>query len=654
MTTFLRLLHSDNKQQALINSCAGIRKGHSESSFDVSPDDFQDIPGAPFAYWVSPQVRKSFLRHKSLENCGASGRVGLQTSDDYRFMRLWWEVSHQLHVWPPHAKGGRRACYFSDVFLVVKWNNNGYEIKSFADLETGKIISYVRSEEFYFRPGITWTKSTTSDISFRCMPRAAIFGVSGLGLFVEGDSPSCLMQKLALLNSLPFRFLLSLSLGLAAEGRKHYEVGIVNKNPIPRLEDIDLQRLEHLAIRSYRKQYKLSVSAEVSRLFLLPWRLHPELREVNPDILSTQLEQLQAEIDEIAFSAYEFSECDKLAAAGTRVTAESVDDPEDEEEAAQAEMRPDIYSVLSWSIGVAFGRFDWRLATGEREAPPEPEPFDPLPAKSPGMLPDGDPPFHENEGILLDDPGHPHDLMRVAEEVLAQVDVPVPGELRRWLQRDFFPFHLQMYSKSRRKAPIYWPLSTASGSYTLWVYYPRLSAQTLYTAINDFVEPKLKQVGSDVSTLRNMGAARTREDEKQYEGLQAFELELIELRDTLLKIAPTYHPNQDDGVQITAAPLWMLFRHKPWQKLLKETWAKLEKGDYDWAHLSLHYWPQRVVRTAHKDRSIAIAHDLEESLWEEVEVEKKTKGGKVTKTKVWHPRELSAKQLDAIAEGIET
>ena len=109
--------------------------------------------------------------------------------------------------------------------------------------------------------------------------------------------------------------------------------------------------------------------------------------------------------------------------------------------------------------------------------------------------------------------------------------------MRRWLQRDFFAFHLQRYSKSRRKAPIYWPLSTASGSYTLVaVHTPALSSQTLYTTINDFVEPKLRQVGDEVTRLRNIAAARSREDEKQFETLQAFELELIELRDTLLKL----------------------------------------------------------------------------------------------------------------------
>jgi hypothetical protein len=209
--------------------------------------------------------------------------------------------------------------------------------------------------------------------------------------------------------------------------------------------------------------------------------------------------------------------------------------------------------------------------------------------------------------------------------VLGRINLPVPDNVRRWLQRDFFAFHLQRYSKSRRKAPIYWPLATASGSYTLWLYYPSLSSQTLYTAINDFVEPKLKEVGASGTALRNKGSARTRDEEKQFETHQAFELELTELRDTLLGIAQGYQPNHDDGVQITSAPLWPLFRHKPWQKVLKDTWIKLEKGDYDWAHLALNYWPDRVREKCKSDKSLAIAHGLEGIYVEPAATPKKTR-----------------------------
>jgi hypothetical protein len=267
---------------------------------------------------------------------------------------------------------------------------------------------------------------------------------------------------------------------------------------------------------------------------------------------------------------------------------------------------------LSWAVGIVFGRFDLRLATGKRQPPPEPDPFDPLPAKSPGMLPDGAEPFHAHPGILVDDQGHPHDLTRMIEEVLARVDCAAPEDVGRWLQRDFFPFHLQRYSKSRRKAPIYWPLSTASGSYTLWVYYPSLTSQTLYTAINDFLETKLKDLPKQIAALRAKGDARMRDEARALESLQELEQELIELRDALLRIAPTYHPNHDDGVQITAAPLWPLFRHRPWQRLLEETWERLDRGDYDWAHLAMAYWPERVRVKYKTDKSLAIAHGLED------------------------------------------
>jgi hypothetical protein len=289
-------------------------------------------------------------------------------------------------------------------------------------------------------------------------------------------------------------------------------------------------------------------------------------------------------------------------------------------------------SIFSYAVGVAFGRFDVRQATAEAQAFFASKPFDPLPKKAPGMLSDGAEPFHVHAGVLVDDQGDSHDIARLVEEVLARVDMTFPEDVRRWLQRDFFTIHLQCYSQSRRKAPIYWPLSTMSCSYMLWVYYPSLSSQTLYTAINDFVEPKLKQIGGDVAALRNKGATRSRDDEKQFETLQAFELELIELRDTLLNIAQHYHPNHDDGVQITAAPLWPLFRHKPWQKILKDTWAKLEKGDYDWAHLAMSYWPTRVREKCKTDKSLAIAHDLEYLYIEPEAKPKKTRGKKVAQS----------------------
>jgi len=244
------------------------------------------------------------------------------------------------------------------------------------------------------------------------------------------------------------------------------------------------------------------------------------------------------------------------------------------------------------------------------------------------------------DGILIDDPGHPLDIEARVRQVIEVIwkdraeaieheacQILGVASLRDYFRRPaaFFADHLKRYSKSRRQAPIYWPLSTASGSYTLWIYYHRLTDQTLFTCVNDFIEPKLLQVGERLGKLRReerLGKAET----KELEDLLDLEAELRDMRDEMLRLTRLpWKPNLNDGVQITAAPLWKLFAHKPWQKKLQETWKALEKGEYDWAHLAYSIWPERVKEKCRKDRSLAIAHDLED-LYVEVPAAPKKRG----------------------------
>jgi hypothetical protein len=628
VTTFLRLLAKSNKAGALSRACAQFRQGEPDPCrFEVAPESFDAVPGKPFAYWVSEAVRGVFVRLPRLEGDHFAARQGGVNGDDFRWLRLWLEMASVEigRVAAPIAKGGNFSPYYSAIYLVALWDRETDTFFAFTGLPHRPSLQPA-SFDYYFRPGLTWSRRTSSGISLRAMPCGCIFADKGPAAFVANDEPDELLALLAVANSRPFSILVELQLAAADAAARSYEVGIIQKTPIPPLPPEQRQQLAILARRAWSLKRTLDTVNETSHAFLLPAALRSRPGAYDPPAIEAELARIQAEIDAIAFDLYDFAEADRQAVNGIEAPTEGAPAADEDDEDPEADV-PSADALLSWAVGVAFGRFDWRLATGEREAPPEPDPFDPLPARSPGMLPEEAAPFHAHAGILVDDPGHPHDLARLVEGVLEQVSLPVPNEVQRWLQRDFFAFHLQRYAKSRRKAPIYWPLATPSGSYTLWIYYPSLSSQTLYTAINDFVEPKLKQVGDDVTALRNKGSARTRDDEKQFETLQAFELELIELRDTLLKSAQGYQPNHDDGVQITAAPLWPLFRHKPWQKILKDTWARLEKGDYDWAHLAMTTGPTRVREKCRTDKSLAIAHDLE-ALYVEPEAKPRTTRGK--------------------------
>jgi hypothetical protein len=633
MTTFLRLLMDKEKADNLLASCTALRSGGTdERVFQVSPESFRAVPGAPFAYWVSEAVRQVFKRIPAFERNERTARQGLATAEDFRFVRTWWEKPDK--GWYGFAKGGTFSPFYADVYLMTNWDNDGAEVKAGICRRypylNGNAEFVAKNPQFYLRPGITWPRRTNG-LSFRVMPKGCIFADKGPVAFVADDEPEILLALCALLNSQAFGLLVSVQLA-RVELAQSFEVGLIQQTPVPNLSVVQQATLATLARRAWSLKRTLDTIEETSHAFALPAGLRCRLGDFDPPAIEAELSRIQAEINAIAFELYGFSEADRAIVEVYQSSASGSDaENSDDYDGGEHDSAPPIdqtADLLSWAVGVAFGHFDWRLATGERVAAAEPTPFDPLPAKSPGMLPDGAEPFHTHSGILVEDQGHPYDFARLIEEVLSRVDVTVRHDVRRWLQREFFAFHLQRYSKSRRKAPIYWPLSTTSGSYTLWVYYPCLTSQTLYTTINDFVEPKLKQVEADVTVLRHKGSARTRDDEKQFEVLQVFELELIELRDTLLMLAPSYKPNHDDGVQITAAPLWPLFRHKPWQKVLKDTWAKLEKGDYDWAHLAMNYWPERVREKCETDKSLAIAHGLEHLYIEPEAKPKKTRGRK--------------------------
>lgn len=365
-----------------------------------------------------------------------------------------------------------------------------------------------------------------------------------------------------------------------------------------------------------------------------------------------ELGEIQTKIDELSFKLYGVSDDDRHAIeqgfGGTSSdvgdeTEDESDDDAEETEAIPVDAEPLTVQLISWSVGIAFGRFDLRLATGERPLPPEPDPFDPLPACSPGMLTGADglplaapPPNYPiafpTDGILVDDPGHDRDLLARIHQVFTVLFAdhaddrlqeavsildPSAKDLRPWLRRTFFEEHIQRYSKSRRKAPIYWRLGTPSGSYSVWIYLHRFNKDTLHRVLNDHVAPKLRYESNKLESLRSeAGPSPTPSQRKTLDAQETFVDELRGFSDEVQRVAPLWDPDLDDGVVINASFLHRLFAHtRAWQKECESHWQKLQKGEYDWAHLAMRLWPERVVPKCTDDRSLAIAHGLENVLW---------------------------------------
>ena len=622
MSLFLRLLEDENRGVALEAAVQSIAKAEPDARvFEVDPTSFEQVPGAPFAYWVSDSIRGLFLTTQAFESSGRVAQHGCSSKDDFRYLRLAWEVEVEPDAagrWTLFAKGGEYSPYYSNVHLCINWYEDARELE--ADLlrkypYLGESANWVLHRECnYFLPGLTWPRRTTSGLALRAMPAGCIFADKGPAAFIRDDDPRSLLTILALTNSAPFSTLVSLQIAAADAAARSYEVGIIQRTPVPELPAAEAERLALLARNAWAIKRDLDTAELTSHAFVLP-----ALLQVDGADLAARLEvwsvwlketgqalvKLQAEIDERCFDLYGFDDEDRAAAldANKKTSAPSA--------SLRCNSPADLAAELfDWLIGVAFGRFDVRLATGEREEPKVPEPFDPLPVCSPGMLtgndglpldrpPPGYPLEFPADGILVDDAGiddtapseadvirrvqqivkiltaETQSTQRDTEQCSSQRSLHLFGEsfevdlckllsvrsLRDWLRRPtgYFADHLSRYSKSRRKAPILWPLSTESGSYTLWIYYPRLTDQTLYSCVNLHIDPKLQEIERDLSRLLSGGQADPK-TQKHIDALVELQRELKSMREELLRIAKLpYKPDQNDGVLITAAPLWRLF-----------------------------------------------------------------------------------------------
>ena len=198
--------------------------------------------------------------------------------------------------------------------------------------------------------------------------------------------------------------------------------------------------------------------------------------------------------------------------------------------------------------------------------------------------------------IATDDLGSESDICKLASEIAARPFPVAPLEsletaahwlgnvdFREFMRRGFFERHLNQYSKSRRKAPIYWQLATTSARYSVWLYIHAFTTDTLFKIQNEYVSPKLAHEERRLESVRrDLGENVKAADRKVLAALESFVDELRAFLNELKRVAPLWNPNLHDGVIINFAPLWRLVPHyKPWQKELKATWDLLCAGEID-------------------------------------------------------------------------
>ena len=97
---------------------------HRKGLHTIQQEDFMKIPGMPIAYWLHRQIYEMYGNYKTMTEIAAP-KVGMQTSNNDRYLRLWHEVdfsefngsSYGLK-WIKYLKGGAyRKWYLSLIHI---------------------------------------------------------------------------------------------------------------------------------------------------------------------------------------------------------------------------------------------------------------------------------------------------------------------------------------------------------------------------------------------------------------------------------------------------------------------------------------------------------------------------------------------------------
>src|SRR5205085_957463 len=133
---------------------------------DVARRDFTTLVGAPLVYAqvgvLGPLVREN----TALDPAWAAVRGGMNSTESARFVRYRWEPSPQSsRRWVRYSKGGDFARFYSDLSLVFDWTDEGSEFRNIVKHKYGSESRFVKSPEFYFRRGLTWTEKSSLGFS---------------------------------------------------------------------------------------------------------------------------------------------------------------------------------------------------------------------------------------------------------------------------------------------------------------------------------------------------------------------------------------------------------------------------------------------------------------------------------------------------------
>lgn len=558
---YIRLISAKNHKEKQIKAIEAIQNPSVNYRYNVSSKHFKVIEGSPIAYWISEKVRENFINSVKLGEI-ASPRKGNSTSDNKRFLRLWFEVGIDkinfeckeiikeetlTKRWFPYNKGGGYRKWYGNNEFIIDWKNDGEEIRK---IPTAVIANY----DFFMKPGLTWSTITTTDFSIRKFGYGFIFDNGGCCLFTS-DADS--YYYLALLNSTVFKYLLG-----EINPTLNFQSGEVAKFPV-----------------KYSRSHKKEID-EISKSNYQIAKIDWDYSETSWDFQNHFLLKTDEILVENAFDKWEnITESNLLR---VKENEEELNRIFIEIYELQDELTPDvdpgsiklrrpfkdndIRSFISYAVGCMLGRYSLDqnglvYAGGVFDL----SIYQTFKADEDNILPIVDGPYFKDDivsrfvdfvKVTFSEETLEENLDFIADALGRKKNETSRETIRRYFLNEFFKDHVQTY----KKRPIYWQFTSGKQkAFNCLVYMHRYDPTLLGRIRTDYlheVQTRMDAEKKDLLTIiegdstskeRNQAKKDLKTLEKKIEELKAYDEKLHHMADQQIEI------DLDDGVEVNYA-----------------------------------------------------------------------------------------------------
>ena len=603
---YLRLVDGRDEIEKAQLLCEAATNSAHDLRFETSAATLAVIPGRPVVYWASQQMLNVFATGTPLGET-TEAKVGLQTGDNERFLRQWFEVSGERSYmqardredarasgarWFPYNKGGQFRRWWGNQDYVLNWKDGGRELWDF------RPRSVIRNPDFYFRNSVSWSKVTAGTIAFRMYPKGFVFDVAGTSLYANTLAKN--VEILALVNSSVAFSVLSMIAPTV-----NFEVGQIASIPCIVPGNFDLASVERL-IEIFRVDWD---ARETSWDFARPPYLrggHSLLQDAFDDWYrrscetAEEAQRLETENNRYWADVYGLADEVEIDVPLSRVSltynprfafAPTKGAPErSEEEYRWLHYQRSARELISWAIGVTMGRYsvdvpglvladqassldDFRARVADSRLQPDDD----------GIIPVTGGAFDDDASRRVKavlrvvfgaaDLGDNIEFLTrclavkpgssTAEFVPPMIPADPERALEDYMAKSFAADHQKDYSGR----PVYWSLESPKGTFRALIYLHRYTPDTVGQVLTKYAAPFVDRLKAESEAIgrerdavmgedRKADRERARIDKKRSE-IDATIAEVQGYIDSVLQplAQRRIHLDLDDGMRINRLKL---------------------------------------------------------------------------------------------------